>query len=64
MKRIAILACISVAILGLGACEKQSADTLPEKYQTKWSEKPAAPGHENAPAHGAPEKAAGEKHGG
>ena len=64
MKRIAILTCISVAVLGLGACEKQSASSLPEEYQTKWSEKHADTGREKAPAHGAPEKTPGEKHGG
>ena len=62
MKRIAITICIAVATLGIGACEKQSADTLPEHYLHKGGGHNAGAEHGQAPAHVEKEKGAGEAH--
>ena len=62
MKRIALSICIAVATLGFGACEKHSADLLPEHYQHKGGGHKADAGHENAPAHSEKKPAASEAH--
>jgi len=46
MKRIAFSICIAIAALCLGACEKQSADNLPDKYRPKSDASPA-PAHDD-----------------
>ena len=56
MKRIALSICIAVATLGFGACEKHSADTLPDHYLHKGG------GHEQPPAQSEKAKSAGETH--
>ena len=62
MKRIALSICIAVATLGFGACEKHSADLLPEHYQHKGGGHKAEAGHDTAPAHSDKVPAAGEAH--
>lgn len=63
MKRVAFSICIATATLGLGACEKHSADTLPEHYQHKGNAKHSDAGHESkAPEHDEKAKAPAPAH--
>ena len=62
MKRIVLSICIAVATLGIGACEKHSADTLPDHYLHKGGEHNAGAAPEHTPAHSEKEKGAGEAH--
>ena len=51
MKRLAFYAATAAAAFGFGACEKHSANNLPEHYQHKGGQhaEPTA-GHDAAPA--------------
>lgn len=52
MKRLAFSVLAAAAALGFGACEKHSADNLPDHYLHKGQHADAAKGHEAAPAKG------------
>lgn len=62
MKRIALSICLAAATLGFGACEKHSAETLPEHYQHKGGGHKADAAHGQAPAHSEKKPAGGEAH--
>ena len=62
MKRLVFSIATAVTALGLGACEQRSSADLPEHYHQKGDhQKEAAPGDQNAPAHGE-EKAPAAEH--
>jgi hypothetical protein len=56
MTRTVFLICIAIGALGLGACEKHSADDLPDHYKHKGA------GAGKAPAHGGHDKAPADPH--
>ncbi|MEO6739242.1 MAG: hypothetical protein ABIP20_03260 [Chthoniobacteraceae bacterium] len=63
MKRLAFSVAAAAAAFTFGACEKHSADNLPDHYMHKGgqhAETGAAP--ESAPAHGEKEKAPAGEH--
>ena len=51
MKRLALSFAIAAAAFGFGACEKHSAENLPEHYKHKGGQHAEA-SHGTAPAHG------------
>jgi hypothetical protein len=57
MKRIVLSICIATAALGVGACERHSAENLPEHYRHKGQTE-----HSQAPAHGEQEKSPAGTH--
>lgn len=56
MTRTVLSICIALGTLGLGACEKHSAENLPEHYKHKGA------GAEKAAAHGEKSKAPADPH--
>ncbi len=63
MKRLATSIAAAAIALGIGACEKQSAENLPEHYKHKGNHKTAGGGeHGNAPAPAEKEKAPKPEH--
>ena len=63
MIRNAFSICIAIGVLGLGACEKHSADTLPDHYKHKGKHN-AQSDHKAAPEHSEKKEAPASGHAG